>query len=184
MFKFQHCSSFAFNFISSFFHLNWLELWWGCKNTGFSTRVWSFGVSVLSPQTPRNNNWEILFLCSLDFQLGKFLYLQVARKWTCDFFSEGESGPKWAGEKSLLVSSKLTDFLLNLQFQPNEVLCCYLSVISWRAFGNLLNSSVGTIFERRVPSGEDTGFVRKQENRFLMGLLFVFTEVWFTANRF
>lgn len=73
MFKFQYCSSFAFNFISSFSHLNWLGWWyptvllgfWRCKNTDFSTGVWSFGVNVSSLRTPRDNNWEILFLCSL-----------------------------------------------------------------------------------------------------------------------
>lgn len=179
MFKFQYCPSFAFNFISSFSHLNWLGWWyptvllgfWRCKNTDFSTGVWSFGVNVSSLRTPRDNNWEILFLCSLIPSSENF-YSYRSRGDEPAISSRRESVPSWLIFFSICNS--------------NQIMFCaaIFRFISWRAFGNLLNSSVGTIFERLFPSGEDPGFVRKQENRFLVGLLFFFTEVRFTANRF
>lgn len=70
----------------------------------------------------------MLFLCSLDFQFEK-IFISTGRAEMNLRFLLGEG--KWtqmSGGKWLFVSSKLTDFLLNLQFQPNEVLCCYLSV--------------------------------------------------------
>lgn len=127
MFKFQHCSSFAFNFIFSFSHLNWLGWWypnvlgsfWHCKNIDFSTSVWRFGVNVSSLRTPRNNNWEILFSCSLILSSENFYIYRSRGDEPAISSRRGKVDP------NVDPSSKLTDFLLNLQFQPNDVLSCY-----------------------------------------------------------
>lgn len=137
MFKFQYCSSFAFNFISSFSHLNWLGWWyptvllgfWRCKNTDFSTGVWSFGVNVSSLRTPRDNNWEILFLCSLT--PSSEIFISTGREEMNLRFLLGESQfqANWFSSQ-FAIPAKWCSALLSFDLFPGGRLAIYSIALS------------------------------------------------------
>lgn len=159
MFKFQHCSSFAFNFISSFFHFNWLGWWWGSKNTDFSTGIWSFGVSVSrsSLQTQRNHITEKSYFYAPSISSSKTLS-QFQANW---FSSQFAIPAKWSsvllsfglfpGGRLAIYSIALSVPYLNSPFPAERTLDLFVSkriVFLWAFCSSLLRCGLLQIGSR------------------------------------